>query len=31
MTTAIKRCRGEQKRGERKIDGFRTTLMILGF
>ena len=22
MTTVIKRCRGEKKRGERKIDGF---------
>ena len=23
MSTVIKRCRGEKKRGERKIDGFR--------
>ena len=28
MTTVIKRCRGERKRGERKIDGFREKLMI---
>ena len=28
MTTVIKRCRGEKKRGERKIVGFRKKLMI---
>ena len=28
MTTVIKRCRGEKKRGERKIDAFRRKLMI---
>ena len=28
MSTVIKRCRGEKKRGERKIDGFRKKLMI---
>ena len=28
MTTVIKRCSGEEKRGERKIDGFRKILMI---
>ena len=28
MTTVVKRCRGEQKRGERKIDAFRRKLMI---
>ena len=28
MCTVIKRCRGEEKRRERKIDGFRTKLMI---
>ena len=28
MTTVIKRCRGERKRGEKKIDGFREKLMI---
>ena len=28
MTTVIKRCRGEKKRGKRKIDGFRKKLMI---
>ena len=28
MTTVIKRCRGERKRGERKTDGFREKLMI---
>ena len=28
MTTVIKRCRGEKKRGERKIDGFTKKLMI---
>ena len=28
MTTVIKCCRGEKKRGERKIDGFRKKLMI---
>ena len=29
MTTVIKCCRGEKKRGERKIDAFRRKLMIL--
>ena len=29
MTTIIKRCRGEQTRGIRAIDGFRKKLMIL--
>ena len=28
MTTIIKRCRGEKKRGIRAIDGFRKKLMI---
>ena len=28
MTTVIKSCRGEKKRGERKIDAFRRKLMI---
>ena len=28
MTTTIKRCRGEKKRGIRAIDGFRNKLMI---
>ena len=28
MTTIIKRCRGEKKRGIRAIDGFRKRLMI---
>ena len=28
MTTVIKRCRGEKKRGQRKIDAFRRKLMI---
>ena len=28
MSTVIKCCRGEKKRGERKIDGFRKKLMI---
>ena len=28
MTTVIKRCRGERKRGVRKTDGFREKLMI---
>ena len=28
MTTIIKRCRGEEKRGVRKIGGFRKKLMI---
>ena len=28
MTTVIKWCRSEKKRGERKIDGFRKKLMI---
>ena len=28
MTTVIKHCRGEKKRGERKIAGFRNKLMI---
>ena len=28
MTTVIKRCRGEKKRGETKIDRFRKKLMI---
>ena len=28
MTTGIKRWRGEEKRGRRKIDGFRKKLMI---
>ena len=28
MSTVIKRCRGEKKRDERKIDGFRKVLMI---
>ena len=28
MTTVIKRCRGDKKSGERKIDGFRKKLMI---
>ena len=28
MTTIIKRCRGEKKRGIRAIDGFRNKLMI---
>ena len=28
MTTIIKRCRGEKKRGIRVIDGFRKKLMI---
>ena len=28
MTTVIKHCRGEKKRGQRKIDGFRKKLMI---
>ena len=28
MSTVIKRCRGEKKRGERKIDGFRKKMMI---
>ena len=30
MTTIIKRCRGEKKRGMRAIDGFRKKLMIPG-
>ena len=30
MTTIIKRCRGEKKRGIRAIDGFRKKLMIPG-
>ena len=29
MTTVIKRCRGEKKRGKGKIDGFRKKLMVL--
>ena len=28
MSTVIKRCKGEKKRGERKIDAFRKKLMI---
>ena len=28
MTTIIKQCRGEKKRGNRAIDGFRNKLMI---
>ena len=28
MTTVIKRCRGQKKRDEGKIDGFRKKLMI---
>ena len=28
MSTIIKRCRGEKKRGKRKIYGFRKKLMI---
>ena len=28
MTTIIKRCRGEKRRGIRAIDGFRNKLMI---
>ena len=28
MTTVIKYCRGEKKRGKRKINGFRKKLMI---
>ena len=28
MTTVVKRCRGEQKRGKRKIDAFRRKLMV---
>ena len=28
MTNVIKRCRGEKRRGVRKIDGFRKKLMI---
>ena len=31
MSTVIKRCRGEQKRGKRKIDGFRKKLIIPEF
>ena len=31
MTTIIKRCRGEKKRGIRTIDGFRNKLMIPDF
>ena len=31
MSTVIKRCRGEKKRGEREIDGFRKKLMIPKF
>ena len=31
MTTVIKRCRGEKKIGERKIDAFRRKLMISDF
>ena len=31
MTTIIKRCRGEKKRGIRAIDGFRNKLMIPDF
>ena len=30
MTTIIKRCRDEKKRGKRAIDGFRKKLMIPG-
>ena len=30
MNTVIKRCRGENKKGERKIDGLRKKLMIPG-
>ena len=30
VSTVIKRCRGEKKRGEREIDGFRKKLMIPG-
>ena len=29
MNTVIKPCRGEKKRGKRKIEGVRKTLMIL--
>ena len=29
MTTIIKHCRGEKKRGIRTIDGFRKKLMVL--
>ena len=28
MNTVIKRCRGENKKDDRKIDGFRKKLMI---
>ena len=28
MTTVLKRCRGEKKRGKRKIDRFRKKLII---
>ena len=31
MTTVIKRCRGEKRRDQRKIDGFRKKLMIPEF
>ena len=31
MSTVIKRCRGEKKRGEREIDRFRKKLMIPKF
>ena len=31
MTTVIKRCRGEKKRGERKLDGFKKKMMISEF
>ena len=31
MTTIIKRCKGEKKRGTRAIDGFRKKLMIPDF
>ena len=30
VSTVIKRCRGEKKRGEREIDRFRKKLMIPG-
>ena len=31
MTTIIKRCRGEKKRGIRAINGFRKKIMVPGF
>ena len=31
MTNIIKHCRGEKKRGIKKIDGFRKKLMILDY